>query len=94
MQIPEMEIKFGMTDSTNSEHQYSSLKAIAKYAGNITFFKLHKNSHTASGPPVLRSWIDIDSTLLAGTAPAVFSSTHWNHIRFVRYYYFVEVKLD
>lgn len=94
MQIPEMEIKFHFISNLellvppSSEDQKSSLKAVATYAGNITFFKLHKNSHTASGPPVLRSWIDIDSTLLAGMVPAVFSSTHWNHIKFVRHYYF------
>jgi hypothetical protein len=42
-----------------------------------TFGRLERHSKTASGPPFLKSCIEIDVTLLAGMRPAVFSSTHY-----------------
>lgn len=44
---------------------------------SLTFGKPQRCSKTASGPPFLRSWIEIDATLLAGMRPSVFSSTHY-----------------
>jgi len=46
--------------------------------GLSTFFKLQRNWQTASGPPFLSSWIEIDDTPPAGMRPPVFSSTHYD----------------
>lgn len=45
----------------------------------ITLCKLQRRSQTASGPPFLIRWMDIDVTLWAGIRPFVFSSTHYNY---------------
>ena len=68
-------------DDLHADHirmhmQITSSTNVHKHAKYSTFSKLQRRSQTASGPPFLKSWIEMDATLLAGIRPAVFSSTH------------------